>query len=99
MSFITNQILSKLFPDINWFTKIEHPPKISRWFSVKYSIQFVPGFDFINIQIQINCINSLNSSVGPLVLRFLSTRMTSSTKYFGRKSTKVKILMNYFFVP
>ena len=47
------QILKNRFPDINWFTKIEHPPKISLGVSLKYSARFVTEFAVINSQIKI----------------------------------------------
>ena len=54
VNLIAEQIISKQFTDIYWLTQIEHPLKISIRFLIKYSAQFVPGFDFINSQIPIN---------------------------------------------
>ena len=81
------QILSKLFPDINWLTQIEHPLKISIGFSLKQSVQFVPGFSVINIHTPINRRNSTNSIPGPLFSQLVSTKMTSPTELFGKNRT------------
>ena len=79
------RILSKLFPYINWFTQIYHPPKISLGISLKCSVQFVPWFSVINLQIPMNSSNSKNSSKGPLIIPLVSTTMTLLKKPFGRK--------------
>ena len=52
------KILSKQFPDIYWFTKIEHLLKRSIVSLLRYSTQFVPGFSVINSQIPTNRKNS-----------------------------------------
>ena len=80
------QILSKLLPYINWFTQIEHPPKISIGVSLKYSIWFVIGFAVINNQIPMNRRNSLNSSAGTLIILMASKIITFLTNALGNKS-------------
>ena len=83
-NLIADQILSKLFPDMNWMTRTEHPLKISIGFLLKYSGRFVPGFSVINSQIPTNRRNPLKSRPGPLIFLLESTRMTSSTNIFGK---------------
>ena len=87
MNLREEQIISKLFTDIQWLTQFEHPLKISIGFLLKFSAQFVPVFYVINIQIQINWRNSPRSISGPLTILLVSIIMTSSTKVFGRNST------------
>ena len=85
MNLRAEKILSKIFPDIDLLTQIEHPLKISIWFSLKYSACFVPDFYVINTQISINQRNSPKSRSGTLIILLVSTRMTSSTIVLGRK--------------
>ena len=80
------QILSKSLTDMNLLTQIENLLKIYIEFLLKYSVQFMTGFDVINIHIPMNRSNLTNSIAGPLIILLFSTRMTSTTKVFGRKS-------------
>ena len=86
VNLISEQVLSKLPPDINWSTLIENPLKRYIGVSLKFYVQFVPGFAVIKIPTPMNWRNSPNSSAGTLIIILASTRMTSLTKYFGRKS-------------
>ena len=80
MNLKAEKILSKLFPDINWLTKIEHPLRIFIGFFLKYPPQFVPGFAVVNGHIPMNWRKSPNSISGPLIILLVSTIMASSTK-------------------
>ena len=80
MKLIAEQILSKILPEINWLTGIDHPLKISIRFFLSYSARFVPGFAVNNSQIPMNRRNSPKSVSGTLIILLLSTRMTSTKK-------------------
>ena len=54
VNFGAEKILSNQFLYINWFTLIEHPPKISTGVSLEYPIWFVPGLAVVNIHIPMN---------------------------------------------
>ena len=77
MNLRSEKIPSNLFPDINWFTKIEHPPKRSTGMSLKLSYRFWTWFVVVNSNTPMKQRNSPNSITNPLILLFLIKRMTS----------------------
>ena len=77
MNLREEQKNSKLLPDMYWFTHIDNLPERSIGVSLKYPTRFFPGFTVINSQITMNWRNSLNSSVGNLIILLVSTRITS----------------------